>query len=269
MTASRYGGAVRIRSLARATAILEVISKNEFASLAAICRATGLNKTTAFYLVESLVGLGFADRAGPSRGYRLGLRNLEFGAAVQRRISLLEISRPALIRLCAETKETVNLAVPYLLDALIIESLEGSYGVRATSYAGTRAPYHATACGKVMLAQFEPAERQAIYAARALTAFTPNTITDLAVLEMQLEEVRQAGYALDLEEYEDSAHCAAAPIFDGFGRIAGSISLAGLKNRMAPVALKEAAALIAVEAKAITARLGEKSLRSAERDASS
>jgi IclR family acetate operon transcriptional repressor len=121
--------------------------------------------------------------------------------------------------------------VLYLLDALIIESLEGSYGVRATSYAGTRAPYHATACGKVILAQFEPAGRQAIYAARALTAFTPSTITDLAVLEAQLEEVRRAGYALELEEYEDSAHCAAAPIFDGFGRIAGSIRLRASRTR--------------------------------------
>lgn len=259
---------MRIQSLARATAILEVISRKGVASLAAICQATGLNKTTAFYLLESLVGLGFAERAAPSRGYRLGLRNLEFGAAVQRRISLLEVSRPALIRLCAETKETVNLAVPYLLDALIIESLEGSYGVRATSYAGTRAPYHATACGKVILAQFEPAERQAIYAARALAAFTPNTITDVVALEAELEEARQAGYAFDLEEYEDSAHCAAAPIFDGFGRIAGSISLAGIKNRMTPAALKEAAALIAVETRTITARLGERNPRFAERDAS-
>ncbi len=255
MTLPKQARTVRIQSLARASVILEAISRNGVASLAVICKATGFNKTTAFYLLESLVDLGFAERTEAPRGYRLGLRNLELGKAVQRRMNLLKVSRPALIRLCSATRETVNLAVPYLPDALIVESLEGSYGIRATSYAGTRAPHHATACGKAILAHVEETTRLAIYADRPLVAFTPNTLTDAASLERQLVEVRRIGYALDLEEMEDSAHCVAAAIFDAFGQVAGAISLSGPKSRMTLPALTEAARLIVAETAAITKRL--------------
>jgi DNA-binding IclR family transcriptional regulator len=242
----------RIQSLARASAILDVIAKYDVATLTTICRETGLNKTTAFHLVESLASLGFAERAAHERGYKLGLRNLELGKAVQRRTSLLEISKPSLVRLCSSTRETVNLAVPYQFGPMIIESLESSYGVRTTSYVGTRAPYHATACGKAILAHLEPEMRKAIYASNEMVAFTPRTITDLAALEKQLAEVQQQGFAFDIEEMEDSAHCVAALIFDGFGAIAGAVSVAGLKTRMTLSVMTEFARLIMAETAVIT-----------------
>src|SRR5215470_13176149 len=143
---------VRIQSLARASAILDVIAENGTVQLTELSAAVGLNKSTTFYLVESLADLGFAERAGDGKGYRLGLRNLELGRSVQRRLDIAAVSRPALMRLCALSKETVNLAVPYVFDAMIVESLEGAHGVRATSYAGSRASYHSTACGKAIVA---------------------------------------------------------------------------------------------------------------------
>lgn len=62
MTLPKQARTVRIQSLARASVILEAISRNGTASLAVICKATGFNKTTAFYLLESLVDLGFVER---------------------------------------------------------------------------------------------------------------------------------------------------------------------------------------------------------------
>jgi DNA-binding IclR family transcriptional regulator len=247
---------VRIQSLARGNAILEVIERAGVATLATIARETGLNKTTAFYLLSSLVDLGFVERLDQAGGFQLGLRNLELGKAVQRRMSIIDTARPALTRLCFATKETVNLAVPYLFDALIVESLESTHGVRVTSYAGTRAPYHATALGKVILAHFDEASRHAIYDSRGLDAITPNTLTNVSTLEAQLAEIRRVGHGFDLEEMEDSAQCVAGPIFDGFGKVAASISIAGPKNRMTVVALTAIAALIKAETTEIGRRLG-------------
>jgi IclR family acetate operon transcriptional repressor len=141
--------------------------------------------------------------------------------------------------------------VPYVFDAFIAESIEGSYGVRATSYVGTRSAYHSTACGKAMLAYFDDAARRALYAARPLVPATPNTITDPAILERQLAQVRRAGYALDLEENEPSASCVAAPIFDGFGQVAGAISVSGISSRMTQPVMLDLARQIIAETKAI------------------
>ena len=62
MNASPKDTSVRIQSLARGNAILGVIEKHGVATLATIARQTGLNKTTAFYLLGSLVDLGFVER---------------------------------------------------------------------------------------------------------------------------------------------------------------------------------------------------------------
>lgn len=220
-------------------------------SASRLCEAVGLNKTTIYYLVESLATLGFAERSEQLKGYRLGLRSLELGRAVQRRLNIATLSRPSLIRLCAATRETVNLAVPYVFDALIAESIEGSYGVRATSYVGTRSHYHSTACGKAMLAHFDAAARRALYAARPLAPATPNTITDPDALERQLEDVRKSGHAFDFEENELSANCVAAPIFDGFGQVAGAISLSGISSRMTCPVMLDLADRIAAETRTI------------------
>ena len=254
--AAKAGRIVRIQSLARASAILDVIAAGDVTALGDISAATGLNKSTAYYLVESLVALGFAERVGDGRGYRLGLRNLELGRAVQRRLDIVALGRPSLVRLCALSKETVNLAVPFVFDAMIVESLEGAYGLRSTAYAGSRAPYPSTACGKAMLAFLDPAVRQAIYRARPLAATTPNTITRVDALEAQLAIIAARGYALDIEENEVGAHCVAAPIFDGLGDVAGAISISGLASRLPIPTLVELARAIAAENALIGASLG-------------
>ncbi|MBX6322644.1 MAG: IclR family transcriptional regulator [Rhodospirillaceae bacterium] len=245
----------RIQSVARAGAILDALAAAGEIGLAELSRRVGLGKSTTYYLAESLVGLGLAERTPDGHRYRLGLKNLEFGRAVQRRMSIAAIARPSLIALCARTKETVNLAVPYLLDALMVESLEGAYGVRATAYAGTRAAYHSTACGKALLAAFDPATRRAIYAARPLTAATPRTITDVAVLERQIAEIQRAGYAFDLEENELGAHCVAAAIVDGFAQPVGAISVSGPAQRLPRRTLADIARLLVAETRAISATL--------------
>jgi DNA-binding IclR family transcriptional regulator len=265
MGASPKDSRVRIQSLARGNAVLTVIAKDGVATLASIAKQTGLNKTTAFYILESLVGLGFVERKDPGQGYSLGLRNLELGKAVQRRLSIVDTATPALTKLCLATKETVNLAVPYLLDALIVVSLEGTRGVRVTSYAGTRAPYHATACGKVILAYIDEGSRQALYSACALDAITPSTVTSVAVLEAQLAEIRRVGHGFDLEEMEDGAQCVAAPIFDAFGKVAGSISVAGPTSRMPSDVRREIAALIKAQTQEISSQLGAGSRGSGSR----
>ena len=246
----------RIQSLARASAILDVIARTGSASLADISAATGLNKSTAFYLVESLVDLDLVGRLAERKGYCLGLRNLQLGRAVQRRLDIAALGRASLVRLCHLSKETVNLAVPHVFDAMIVESLEGAYGVRATSYAGSLAAYHSTACGKAILAFLEAPSRHAIYETRGLPPITINTVTRQDQLEHQLAMIRDTGYALDIEENEIGANCVAAPIRDGLGEIAGSISISGLAGRMDRAKLIDLAAAIATEASAISTLLG-------------
>ncbi len=223
----------RIQSLARASAIIDVIASGDMegVSLGDICQITQLNKTTAFNLLSSLVVLRFIDQDKDSKHYRLGLRNLELGRLVQHRLHIPGIARPILFELCRITNETVSLALPDHLDLLVIDSLSGSKYLQATAYAGSRSLYHCTALGKAVLAQRNEAMRQAIYRNVGMPQLTPHTMTNIDTLEAQLPHIRAQGYALDAEENEMGVNCIATTIQDGFGEVAAAISVTGPSNR--------------------------------------
>jgi DNA-binding IclR family transcriptional regulator len=223
----------RIQALGRASAIIDVIAAGpvEGVSLVDISRATGLNRTTAFNLLSSLVTLRFVDQNKISKRYLLGLRNIELGRLVQHRLHIPEIARPILVDLCRKTNETVSLALPDHLDMLVVDSLNGSKFLRATAYTGSRSHYHCTALGKAVLAQRSESMRHTIYRLCGLPSLTIHTITDIETLEAQLPQIRTQGYALDAEENEIGVNCIGAVVLDGFGEVTAAISVAGPSNR--------------------------------------
>lgn len=249
MEAGNVSELPRIQSLGRADAILTEVAKSATGvlRLSELSQRLGLNRTTVFNLAESLVMLGFL--AKDESGYCLGFRNIELGRAAARRIDLLPVLRPVLMRICHETGETVNLAMPYLTEAMIVESYESRHGVRATAYAGTRAPYHATACGKALLARFSPETREQIYAFAGLPPVTARTITERRKLEADLAGIERKGYALEVEESELGAFCVAVAIVNSFGEALASISVASVTQRMSAETIAGFAAVLEKEAR--------------------
>ena len=210
---------------------MEAMADGRWHGLGALAAATGLAKATAFNLVNALAQTGLAEHDAAQGAYRLGLRLLEYGHAVSRRMDLPERLRPVLMSLCAESNETVNLAVPRALDVLIVESLEGRQSVRVTAYAGTRAAYHCTALGRAMLAYMPVAQRAALLG-RALPAASARTVTDAAALGAVLDQVVRDGFAWEREENELGACCVAAPVLGPRGSVLGAVSIAGPVGRM-------------------------------------
>jgi DNA-binding IclR family transcriptional regulator len=247
----------RIQSLARADAILQAVMTHAGPiSLAALSEALQLNKTTVFNLAESLVVLGFLERSLQPRGYRLGLRCLELGRHVTKTLPILEISRPLLRELCQTTRETVNLAVPYLNEAIILEALQSQQAVRATAYAGARSHYHSSSCGKAMLAWFGEEQRRWIYESVGMPRMTEHTLCEAQALEAELEDVRRVGYALDRQENEIGAYCVGMPVFGPFNEVVGAISVSGVMERMTPDFVEEIVSLLKQHTTAISASLG-------------
>lgn len=213
-----------------------------------------LNKTTVFNLAESLTVLGYLQRTKNPRGYRLGLRCLELGRHVSDNLPILEISRPALRALCLSTKEMVNLAVPYLREAILVEVLQSPQGVRATAHAGAPSGYHSSACGKALLAHLPEERRNWIYKNLGLKKITEFTITDKRVLEAQLAKIREDGFATEEQENELGASCVAVPIFGPFDEVVAAISITGVVHRMTPDRIAE----IVKDLKAHAERISEK-----------
>lgn len=178
-----------------------------------------------------MVALGWLEPPADGEGYRLGVRHLARGLAVQRGLGLMACASDVLRDLCRVTGETVNLAVPQRDAALIVESVEGSHAIRATGYIGTASPYHATACGKAILAFLSDGECAAVLAA-PLHRFTPHTVIDAAEVRIELARIRALGWATDMEEHEPGGVCVARPVMDAAGRVCGAVSVAGIAQRL-------------------------------------
>lgn len=245
----------RIQSVARAKALLDAMAGGDWVSLRDLAARTGLAKTTAFNLVSALVDVGLTERDAKAGAYRLSLQHLVYGKAVERRLDIAAIARPHLIRLCATTRETVNLALPGPTDAVIVESLEGSQSLRVSSYSGTRAAYHSTACGRALLAHQPLNFRKIIYSVGNLPAATSRTITDPEALEAVLERCRTVGWATEFEENEMGSACVAAPIFGPGGDAIAAVSIAGPSARYEPENIERLGKLLVASLAEITAEM--------------
>ena len=256
----RIQNAPRIQSLGRANAILDVIAGGDETgvSLSRVSKETGLNKTTAFNLLASLVTLRFVDQDRISRNYRLGFRNLELGRLVQQRLHVSNLARPVLADLCRKTNETVNLGLPDLYDLLVIDSLRGSQILHATATAGWRSQYHCTALGKACMSLWDSTMRQAVYDNCGLPRHTANTITETELLEIELNGYRDRGYAMDVEENEIGVNGVASSIRDGLGEICAAISVSGPANRLTEKTMTAIAPMVVNAATRISEAMGDR-----------
>ena len=244
--------------MARASAIIDVVAAGdtEGVGLAAVCQVTGLNKTTAFNLLSSLVTLRFIDQDAQSRLYRLGIRNIELGRMAQHRLHIPELARPILVNLCKKTNETVSLALPDHAYLLVVDSISGSKLLRSTAYVGSRSLYHCTALGKSVLAYRSDKMRHAIYRMCEFPSLTTYTITDADTFEAQLRQIRAQGYAIDAEENEIGVTCVGTVVFDGFGDIAAAISVTGPTHRWPADTIAQCAEDVIAAANMISEAMG-------------
>ena len=246
---------VRIQSVGRIKALLDAMAHGNWVSLKELAAATKLAKTTAFNLVSALVDCGLAEHDGRVGAYRLSLQHVIYGKAVERRLDIVSVAMPHLIKLCATTRETVNLALPAPTDAVIVESLEGSQTLRVTSYSGTRASYHSTACGRALLAHRPYSFRSLIYSLGPLAKLTEQTVTDPQALEAILERCRTQGWTTEFEENEMGGACVAAPIFGPGGEPVASVSIAGPAARYEPDVMERLGKLLVASLAVITSEL--------------
>lgn len=227
---------IRIQSLARADSILEALSMAPRTGmrLRDIALAAKLPPTTAVTLLQSLVGLRYAEQVAESGRYRLGRRLVQLARQVEARRDIVDLARPALIRLCQQTGEMVNLTVPDAAAMVVVESLSGDIVLKETPIKGRDLPLHGSASGKCLLAFAPPQMRAAFLEALPLTRLARRTINDLKKLEEDLARIRAQGFATEDDEFTPDTFALAVPVLDAAGNIQATLSVHGPAERFTP-----------------------------------
>jgi IclR family transcriptional regulator, KDG regulon repressor len=186
-----------------------------------------LPKSTTHRILETLAQAGFVEQDPITEKYSIGLKAIEIGMSGLKNVDLVDAAIPHLRDLVSTTKQTSFLAVYNEGEIVYIYKAEGTSSVITNANLGTRNPLHSTGLGKAILAYFSLEDVEKIIAQKGLNRFTKTTITDRQQLLEELSKIRQAGVALNYEEYDEGLSSIAAPIFNYTGQVVAAISVAG------------------------------------------
>jgi DNA-binding IclR family transcriptional regulator len=190
-----------------------------------IAKMLDMDPGTAAGLVYTLRLNNYLDQNPDNRKYRLGLKLAERAAVLLDQIDLRKIATPYLEELRQWCGESINLAIRDHNEVIYIERLFGHHSLGIRSELGKRARLHSTALGKAILANMNPEETEAILTGYEFISVTPKTITNLKDFLVELEGVRENGYAIDEEENELGGRCLAAPVFNNDGIPVAAVSI--------------------------------------------
>ena len=223
-----------MQSVERAVFVLGALGDAgpEGLTLSELSRALGASKSSAFGILQTLLGYGFvADSgAGMSRRYRLGLALARLGDLVVSQIALRDVALPVLRDLTAATGLTSRVAVLEAPYAVVIGRVDaGSDAVRFATNLFKRELMHCSAVGKAMLAAIPEPEARGYLEQAGMPQKTRHTVTHIEQLMSDLAEARPKGYFLDDEEDAEGVCCIGSPIVVDGGVCAGAISVTGLK----------------------------------------
>ncbi len=201
------------------------------ASLQALARQTGYVKSSIHRILLSLNKHGYVHQDAPGGVYRLGLKLLAMGRAVNGGVSLLAAARPHLRELLTAFDETTYLAVLRGESGIFVDVQETSSDLRLVGPLGAEVHFHATAAGKAMAAVLPPERRAALLAKLPLPRLTARTLTSRAVVDREWARVQRTGVAVNREETILGAIFLAAPVFDADRHVCGAISVGIPKAR--------------------------------------
>lgn len=222
-----------VKSVAKVLDILEHLGSAQRAvSVSELARMTGLNVSTAFRLLQTLMARGYVEQQRSNRGYLLGPRIFQMGSAYLQGSDLAAIARPHLEALRDEVGETAYLVMFSQGEIVQLCKADGKQAVSATIRSMVREPAYCTATGKVLLSGLAPDALDKYVSNVQLQTFTPQTISSKAQLRREIAKVREGGFALDVEEFVPNLCCVSVPVHDhdGEGTVA-AISIAMPKMR--------------------------------------
>lgn len=218
-----------IRAVERALNVLLCFtSQTPELTMSQISERTGINKSTVHRLLSTLEKKRFVERNPLTGIYSPGLRFLQMASLSMEQNSLRRLAAPFLQELQNQYHENVNLALLDGADVVYMDVIESSQRVKLAAVPGQRLPAFCTASGKSILA-FLPDDDVKRILERGMPGYTRSTVISQEAFFEDVYRIRERGFAMSLEEFEDGINAVAAPICN---QPIASVSIAGPAYRL-------------------------------------
>jgi IclR family KDG regulon transcriptional repressor len=252
----------QVRVLDRAIDILDALTaRRTDLSMREIVESTGLNRSTAIRLVANLERRGLLQQDPVTNRFRLGHRLFQMGSVVYSSLSLLQAAAGPLSILEQQVGATIVLAVREGEYGVTVDKRQGvgedSAMVPMPGDVGAVRPLTYGPVGQVFLSTMAAEQAEALLDKYPLEQHTPYSILSRRRYMARLPEVRNQGYAVEVNEVVEGLMGIASPIFDFTGDTVGVLSLGFPATRETDVVfVDEAVRNLKKAAAEISANLG-------------
>ncbi|MFC3677990.1 IclR family transcriptional regulator [Ferrovibrio xuzhouensis] len=215
-----------VPALAQGLAILSLFSRRRATiTPPEIAQELNLPRSTVFRLLHTLQMMGFVQKEGDERHFKLGPAVLSHGFEYLASLDIVEAAQPILQRLRDETGLSAHMAVRDGREIVYVARYPARTTISSTVNIGTRFPVHATVMGRMMICDFSDEQLLDLFPTDPLPRFSEQTPTTLADLKAVLAGDRERGYAVSQSFFERGVSSVAAPVRDGMGYIVAVINI--------------------------------------------
>ncbi|MER7183365.1 IclR family transcriptional regulator [Streptomyces hyaluromycini] len=220
-----------VQSIERAAAILRLLAGGpRRLGLGEVAASLGLAKGTAHGILRTLQHVDFVEQDAATGKYQLGAALLHLGTSYLDVNELRSRSINWADALAARSGEAVRLGTPLEGMVLVVHHVFRPDDTLQTLDVGSLLPLHASSLGKVLLAYGTAPLESALDS--GLEAYTRHTLVTREQLTRALAEVREAGWAAEIQEMSMGEAGLAVPIRGHGGLVVGAIGLSGPVERV-------------------------------------
>lgn len=246
-----------VAALAKGLRVLAVcVEQRRDLRIVDIASLTGLPVPTVFRLLRTLETEGFVEQLENGR-FRPGPAVLSLGFTALQNYGVVEVASQPLRRLADETAATVNLGILSGTNVLYLIRIKSDDLITANVQVGSTLPAACTSMGKVLLAYLEPTERdERLGTVNLEVCQGPRAVRSMDQLRLQLDEIRDRGWALQDEEVAHGLRSIAAPIFDHAGISASANIVVQASHRTSEELIEQLLEPLLATVRQLSARLG-------------
>ncbi|NWN88231.1 MAG: IclR family transcriptional regulator [Micrococcaceae bacterium] len=218
------------QSVDRALSILWILNGMQRATVTEVAAELEVHKSTASRLLTALERQQLVMRQPTSQAYELSHGILQLAGSVNAQNDLTKSAQILVEHVAREFKLTANVAILDDIYAVnIAQSAPSERFFTPRQYVGRRTPGHATSSGKVLIAAAEESVQQRLLA-QPLEQFTDRTILEPAQFRDELTMVRERGWAVSDNEWDNDMTAVAVPLLGVNSQVIAAVTITGFTH---------------------------------------
>jgi DNA-binding IclR family transcriptional regulator len=222
---TREKGAYSVQAVIKAIDLLETLAQDgDSPSLVIIEKKLDLSRNKAFRLLATLEDKGLVERNALTGTYSLGLQAFQMAQHILGSTNLIRLAHPVMEELAHKLNEAIYITVMNNDEVLFLDMVDSLQQVKAVDLVGKRFPFFTNAAGKVL---------KSVSSIDLLSRGSKKrNIPDPKLLEIELDEIRKRGVAVDFGGLGEGICAVAVVIRDYAGKVVGALTLLAPSFRM-------------------------------------